>query len=80
LGKHLVERAIDAVLEPLPESPQIVRFEISLEVDSGNIIYEQFSDLEEAFDFLQRYTRQPQAILKRITPRPRTDKPTEGEG
>jgi|GEM_PF-1463071 len=80
LGKHLVERAIDEVLEPLPESPQIVRFEISLEVDSGNIIYEQFSDLEEAFDFLQRYTRQPQAILKRITPRPRTDKPTEEEG
>jgi hypothetical protein len=71
LGKHLIEAAIDKLLRPLPEIPQIVSFEISLQVDSGNVIYRRFEDLEEAFDFIERYTGQPQAILEIITPRPK---------
>ncbi len=71
LGKHLIEEAIDKLLHPLPEIPQIVSFEISLQVDSGNVIYQRFEDLEEAFDFMEKYTGQPQAILEIITPRPK---------
>lgn len=70
-GRHLIEAAIDKVLRPLPEIPQIVSFEISLQVDSGNVIYRRFEDLEEAFDFMEKYTGQPQAILEIITPRPK---------
>jgi len=71
LGKHLIEVAINNVLKPLPEVPQIVSFEISLQIDSGNVIYRQFSDLEEALDFVEKYTGHPQAILETITPRPK---------
>lgn len=69
LGKNLIEAAVDKVLMPLPQNPRIVRFEISLQIDSGNVIHQSFKDLEEAYTFIETYMNKPEAILEVITPR-----------
>jgi len=68
-GGDLVKRAIDELLAPLPEEPQIVSFEISLQIDSGNTIYQEFQDMEDALEFIREYFGNPSAILARITPK-----------
>lgn len=72
-GGSLVKQALDAILQPLPDAPTITRFEIALHVSTGNLIYREFVDLEEAIQFLQLYHRNPEAILRIITPRDRHD-------
>jgi len=67
-GKDLVRQAIDELLAPLPPEPRITSFEISLQIETGNIIHEKFSDLEELFDFVNRHAHDPAEILKRIAP------------
>lgn len=68
-GSVLIERAIDELLSPLPDNPQIQRFEISLQIDTGNIIHERLDDLEDLLDFIQRYSHNPAKILERIKPK-----------
>ncbi len=70
-GGDLVKNAIDELLAPLPANPTVKKFEISLQIDTGNTIYEEFTDIEEAQEFIQTYFRDPQAILERITPEKR---------
>ena len=70
-GKDKVEMAINELLTPLPENPGIKNFEITLQIDTGNVIHETFSDVEAALDFIQTHFRNPEAILKRITPKSR---------
>jgi len=72
-GKDLVHAAIDDLLAPLPPEPTIKKFEIALQLDTGNTIYEEFTDAEEALAFLQTHFQDPQQLLKRITPRQNTD-------
>lgn len=69
-GEDLVKQAIDGLLAPLPEEPQIQRFEIALQINTGNTIYREFSDIEDAREFLEAYFQNPQAILEQITPKP----------
>lgn len=57
------------MLSPLPSNPSIKRFEITLQIETGNIIYEEFDDIEKAIEFLQYYSQNPQAILSRIKPK-----------
>jgi hypothetical protein len=71
-GKMLVMTAIDELLSPLPKKPRITGFQISLQVDTGNVIYQEFDDLEAAMDFIQTRFHDPDAILRHITPRFRT--------
>lgn len=68
-GRDLIKEAIDKLLSPLPEDPQIEKFEISLQINTGNTIYREFDDVEAALGFIQEHFGDPTEILKRITPR-----------
>lgn len=68
-GVERIKRAIDEMLAPLPANPSIKRFEISLQVETGNTIYEEFEDFEKAMEFLQTYFQNPEEILRRIKPK-----------
>jgi hypothetical protein len=70
-GATLIETAIDELLAPLPNTPPIQKFEISLQIATGNIIYEKFEDPEDVLNFIQEYTQNPAKILERITPKKR---------
>lgn len=54
---------------PVPPNPKIAKFEIALQIDTGNTIYQEFSDLEEAQEFIQNYFSNPNEILDKITPK-----------
>jgi len=68
-GAERIKRAIDEMLSPLPQNPSIRRFEIALQIETGNTIYEEFDDFEKAVEFLQTYFQNPHEILHRIKPK-----------
>jgi hypothetical protein len=68
LGEDLIKKAIDKLLDPLPLNPKIAKFEIALQIDTGNTIYREFEDAEDAMAFIQAYNQNSQAILEKITP------------
>jgi hypothetical protein len=68
LGSDLIKQAIDELLSPLPENPQVKKLEVALQIDTGNTIYHEFKDAEEAMAFIQTYFQNPRAILQKITP------------
>ena len=72
-GRDLVTEAIKDLLRPLPQTPKITKFEIALQVDTGNTIYMEFTDFEEAQAFLQAYHANPDAILRKISPQAADD-------
>lgn len=72
IGEDLVRQALDQLLSPLPKTPRIATFEIALQVDTGNTIYQEFTDVEEALEFIQTYFGDSEEILRRITPRRRS--------
>lgn len=69
LGQDLVIDAIDELLAAPATPLGIARFEVSLQVTSGNTIYQRFEDKEDLLEFIERYTSDPQALLDIITPR-----------
>lgn len=69
-GQELVRRALDFMLQPLPANPKINNFEITLEVETGNLIYRKFKDLEELLDFINQNVTDPAKILEEISPKP----------
>lgn len=69
-GQELIQRALDALLQPLPANPKINNFEITLEVETGNLIYRRFKDLEELLDFINQNVTDPAKILEEISPKP----------
>lgn len=71
IGRDLIAQAINQLLRPLPISPGIEKFEIALQIETGNIIYQEFYDIEEAMEFMRLYHQNPQAILDKITPKKR---------
>jgi hypothetical protein len=72
-GGDLIRQVMDEFLAPLPTHPAVTRFEIALHISTGNLIYKEFVDIEEALQFIQLYHRNPDAILRVITPRPHQD-------
>jgi len=60
---------VDELLAPLPDNPAISGLEIALQIDTGNMIYEEFSDVEDVMEFLTRYCSNPQEILDKIMPK-----------
>jgi len=70
-GRDLIYRSIDRLVAPLPSNPKIQSFEISLHVDTGNVIFEKFGDIESAIDFLKQYFQNSEAILDKIRPKRR---------
>ncbi len=49
----------------------VKKIKITLHIDTGNIIYEEFDNHKEAEAFLKLYSDNPQAILDKITPKKR---------
>lgn len=68
LGGDLIKLAIDDLLSPLPSNPKIAKFEIALQIDTGNTLYREFTDVEEALNFIQTYFQSHDAILREINP------------
>jgi hypothetical protein len=68
-GADKINHALDDLLSPLPANPNIQKFEIGLEISTGNMIYEEFDDVEALIEFIKSYYGNPQAILNRISPR-----------
>ncbi|MBL8098667.1 MAG: hypothetical protein JNK81_05770 [Anaerolineales bacterium] len=79
-GKILIQRALDDLLSPLPENPKIKAFEITLEIETGNLIHKSFNDVEELYDFIQSNVQNPAKIRELITPKKRTKKIGEQAG
>jgi hypothetical protein len=79
-GKVLIQRALDDLLSPLPENPKISVFEITLEIETGNLIHKSFKDVEELFDFIHTNVQNPAKIRELITPKKRTKKIGEQSG
>lgn len=67
-GRDLINKAIDDLLSPLPPNPRISKFELSIQIDTGNTIYLECADYEEALEFLQLYQQDPRNIIEKITP------------
>ena len=51
------------------DAPQVQRIKISLDIDTGNVIYQEFDNLEDAMEFVTTYAQDPDKILDKITPR-----------
>lgn len=79
-GKILIQKALDELLSPLPKSPKIKAFEITLEIETGNLIHKSFKDVEELYDFIQNNVQNPAKIRELISPKKRTKKIGEQAG
>jgi hypothetical protein len=71
---------LDDLLSPLPKSPKIRAFEITLEIETGNLINKSFNDVEELYDFIQNNVQNPARIRELISPKKRTKKIGEEAG
>ncbi|MHB8779698.1 MAG: hypothetical protein ACYC6R_18355 [Anaerolineales bacterium] len=79
-GKILIQRALDNLLSPLPENPKIRAFEITLEIETGNLIHKSFNDVEELYEFIQNNVQNPAKIRELISPKKGTNKIGEQSG
>lgn len=68
-GKVLIQRALNDLLSPLPENPRISSFEVTLEIETGNLIHKSFNDVEELLDFIQDSSQNPAKIREIISPK-----------
>jgi hypothetical protein len=68
-GKQLIRNALDDLLKPLPANPKTRSFELTLEIETGNLIYRKFNDLEELIEFIKEDANDPRWILEEITPK-----------
>ena len=68
-GGELIKKAIGELLTPFSFTPNVQRFKVSLDIDTGNVIYQEFDNLEDAMDFVTTYAQNPDKILDKITPR-----------
>lgn len=67
-GRDRVQNALDDLLSPLPDNPKVERFQIALQIDTGNTIYEEFTDVEQAMEFIEQHFHNSAKILERIKP------------
>lgn len=63
-----------------PVQPKITRFEIAMEVETGNLIYKVFDNLEEMLDFINQTARDSEKIRDIISPKKRVKKTGEQAG
>lgn len=76
-GKALIQTSLDNLLKPLPENLKVRNFEITLEIETGNLIHKSFNDLEELLDFIQNNAQNPTKIREIISPKRRKNKIAE---
>ncbi len=68
-GKQLIQNALNELLKPLPQNPKINNYEITFEIETGNLIYRKFKDVEELLEFINENANNPKKILEEITPK-----------
>lgn len=68
-GKQLIQQSLDNLLQPLPAAPKVNNYEITLEIETGNLIHKKFHDLEEMMDFIDDTARNPRKIREIISPK-----------
>jgi len=54
-----------------PSNPKIKTIEISLNIETGNIICQRFDNVDDALEFIKLHVENPDAILEKINPRNR---------
>jgi len=79
-GKVLIQTALDDLLKPLPKQLKISNFEVTFEVETGNLIHKAFQDIEEMLDFINQTARDPDKIRQIISPKKRSGKISEQMG
>ncbi len=79
-GKRLVQNALDELLKPLPKNIKISQFEITFELETGNLIHKAFTDLEELVEFINETARDSGKIREIISPKKRKGKISEEMG
>lgn len=65
---------------PLPKHLKINQFEITLQVETGNLIHKTFNDLEELLDFINQTASDSEKIREIISPKKRAGKIGEQMG
>ena len=58
----------------LSKQPIVQKFEITLEIETGNLIYRKFDNKEDVLKFLNEYTKNPKKVLEEISPKKRAKK------
>lgn len=76
-GKVLIQKALDDLLKPLPRQLKINQFEVTFQVETGNLIHKAFKDLEEMLDFINQTAHDPEKIREIISPKKRSRKISE---
>jgi hypothetical protein len=79
-GKQLIQNAIDELVKPIPTNPKINQFEITFEIETGNLIHKSFEDLEELIDFINNTAYNPSKIREIISPKRGKNKTSEQMG
>ena len=64
-------------IDSQPTDLKVEHIEITLEVETGNLIYGRFDNFESAIEFVNHYTNNPAAILEKITPKKRVPQKTD---
>ena len=68
-GKVLIQQSLDILLRPLPAKLNLRQYEITFEVETGNLIHKTFNDLEDMLDFINTTARNPEKIREIISPK-----------
>ncbi len=79
-GRILIQKSLDDLLKPLPKQLKISNFEVTFEVETGNLIHKTFQDIEEMLDFINQTARDPDKIRQIISPMKRQGKLSEQMG
>ena len=57
-----------------PKEPKIKQIEITLEIETGNLIYRKFDNKEDLLSFVNEYAKNPAKIREVISPKKRAKK------
>lgn len=79
-GKILIQNALDELLKPLPKNLRLRRLEVTLEVETGNLIHKVFNDAEEMQEFINQTAYNSEKILEIISPKRNKKKLSEQMG
>jgi hypothetical protein len=58
----------------LSKQPNMKQIEITLEIETGNLIYREFDNKEDLLGFIKEYTQNPARIRELISPKKRAKK------
>ena len=66
--------------KPSSKQSTINHIEITLEIETGNLIHRKFDNKEDLLNFINEYTQNPQKILDEISPKESKKKIAEQMG